>query len=88
MQEAAAAETNANGTADHHLQRGSRSVYWDERVGWLETPIYTGSELGPGFECRGPAIVEELTSTIALPPGDLLCVDERRNYLIEVSRGE
>lgn len=88
VQEAAAAETNAKGTADHHLQRGSRSVYWDERVGWLETPIYTGSELGPGFECRGPAIVEELTSTIALPPGDLLCVDERRNYLIEVSRGE
>ncbi len=88
VQEAAAAETNAKGTADHPLQRGSRSVYWDESVGWCDTPIYTGGELGPRFECRGPAIIEELTSTIVLPPGDLLCVDERRNYLIEVNRGE
>ncbi|MEE8043405.1 MAG: hypothetical protein V3T15_11475, partial [Pseudomonadales bacterium] len=85
---AAAAETNAKGTADHPLQHGSRSVYWDESVGWCDTPIYTGGELGPRFECRGPAIIEELTSTIVLTPGDLLCVDERRNYLIEVNRGE
>jgi len=64
---------------------GERKVffkYW----GWNEavsTPIYTGIDLSRGHLIKGPAIIEEPTTTIVVLPEYTLCVTDTHNYLIE-----
>ncbi|MGH7155351.1 MAG: hydantoinase/oxoprolinase family protein, partial [Acetobacteraceae bacterium] len=36
--------------------------------GWHETPIYRWSDLPPGWRATGPAIVEQETATVVIPP--------------------
>ena len=38
-------------------------------AGRLETPVFRGERLAPGAEIIGPAIVEEPTTTLVVPPG-------------------
>jgi N-methylhydantoinase A len=45
--------------------RGSRSV-WLEEEGRVTTPVYRRSDLRPGDELEGPALVEELASVTLL----------------------
>ncbi len=49
----------------------------------LEAPVYVGTDLSPGAEITGPAIIEEPTTTIVVYPGATARVTERRNYLLE-----
>jgi N-methylhydantoinase A len=66
-----------------------RRVYMDARHGWQETPVYQGADLTPGFAQDGPLLVEELTTTVLVGPGDRLRVDKADNFMIEVdSRNE
>ena len=60
-----------------------RSV-WHGAHGWVDTPIYDGADLGHGHRLTGPAVVEELTTTVLIGPGDLLRVDATGNFLIDV----
>jgi N-methylhydantoinase A len=53
---------------------GSRSVYFHEH-GPMETPIYRRDELPASFECSGPLIVEEVSSTTVVHPGQTLGVN-------------
>lgn len=53
--------------------------------GWMETPAVTGGELAASTRLSGPAIVEEPTSTLVLPPGTSLEVTAGGNYLVEVT---
>jgi N-methylhydantoinase A/oxoprolinase/acetone carboxylase beta subunit len=48
----------------------------------LDTPIYRRALLTPGMEVRGPAVVEEQTSTTVLYPGEFARVDEYLNLEI------
>jgi N-methylhydantoinase A len=50
----------------------------------LDTPIYDGPKLKPGHAFTGPAIIEELDTTIALQPGDSLRLNEYQVYEIHV----
>ncbi len=52
--------------------------------GWLETPIYRRGQLPPGATLTGPAIVEQLDTTIVVEPGDRVTVDALGNLMIEV----
>ncbi|MDP2659481.1 MAG: hydantoinase/oxoprolinase family protein [Dehalococcoidia bacterium] len=49
-------------------QTGKRRVYFQEAEGWLDCPLYQRAGLAPGFRVEGPAIVEEHTSTLVVPP--------------------
>jgi N-methylhydantoinase A len=49
-------------------------VQFDALEGPLDTAIYERSALGAGQEIRGPAIVEQLDCTTAVPPGCLATV--------------
>jgi N-methylhydantoinase A len=60
----------------------SRQVWWTD--GWRETPIYRRGQLPPGATLTGPAIVEQLDTTIVIEPGDRLHVDALSNLMIEV----
>lgn len=47
--------------------KGVRDAYWG--AGFTATDIYELGELVPGDEVRGPAIVESVATTFAIPPG-------------------
>jgi len=53
--------------------------------GFAETPIYLGSDLVPGNEVAGPAIIEETFTTIVVYPGWNARVDDAGDY--ELVRG-
>jgi N-methylhydantoinase A len=50
----------------------------------VETPVYRRDTLGCGVSFQGPAIVEQLDSTVVVPPGVLAEVDEYRNIRLTI----
>ena len=61
-----------------------RQAYFPELGGFLDTPVYSRTNLGRGAAITGPAIVEEEDSTVVLMPGDRATVDRLGNILIEL----
>ena len=61
-----------------------REVYFAEtdRPEYYDTPIYQRSELVPGDRLAGPAIIEQMDSTILILPGQTAGVDPYRNLVI------
>jgi N-methylhydantoinase A len=57
----------------------TRAVHFDELEDAVDTPIYDRSDLPAGARVEGPAIVQQLDSTVVVPPGVVAEVDE---YLI------
>ena len=64
-----------------------RDVYFDSYHGRVPTAIYAGAALRPGQVISGPVIVEELTTTILVYPGDVLEVDDYGNFLVQIEPG-
>ena len=64
-------------------QTGTRRVWFAD--GWQETPILRREALPLGGCFVGPAIVEQLDTTIAVEPGNRVEVDAVGNLLIEVA---
>jgi N-methylhydantoinase A len=62
----------------------TRSVYFDEVGGFTDTPIYDRSQLPAGCSVEGPAIVEQMDTTVLIPPGARASVDDRLNLVIDV----
>ncbi len=60
--------------------KNNRQVFFDD--GFINTPVYDGLTLRHGNMIFGPAIVEEPTTTIVVPPGYNLACDPYDNYLI------
>lgn len=60
----------------------SRQVYFEEADGFVDTPIYQRDELPTEVELEGPAIIEQLDSTIVIPPGFTANADNYRNIII------
>ena len=56
---------------------------WFGSDGVCETPVWRRSNLGPGAQIVGPAIIEEKTSTIVIYPGQSATVDQYLNLEIE-----
>lgn len=56
---------------------------WFDGAGWLETPIYR-RELLPDCEIAGPAIIEQLDSTIVLEPTNSARPDASGNLIIAI----
>lgn len=63
---------------------GTDEVYFDDS--YRETPIYDRTELRPGNEIAGPAIVVEDDSTVVIQPDHTATIDRYAN--IEINRGE
>jgi N-methylhydantoinase A len=58
---------------------GTRPVRFDEVEGPLDTPVYLRSDLPAGTELEGPAIIDQLDSSTAVPPGWRAEVDDWLN---------
>jgi N-methylhydantoinase A len=62
-----------------------RPAYFGEGRGWVDTPIYDGRRLQAGNRLAGPAIIEEVTTTIVICPQDLAEIDRLGNVVIAVN---
>ncbi len=67
-------------TARPKARKSCKAVFYGKE--W-KTQIYLRDDLEPGQKFAGPAIVEELTSTIVIPPGYEVTVDGFNNLLIK-----
>ena len=65
--------------------KGTRQAYFGDAGGWTETTVYDGSRLRAGECIPGPAIVEEVTTTIVICPHDVAEIDRLGNVVIEVN---
>jgi len=61
---------------------GEREVYFDGT--WRKTPIYRREMLPAGATISGPAIVQQLDSTVVIDPGAVARVDDLANLVIAV----
>ncbi|CEJ12576.1 Acetophenone carboxylase gamma subunit [bacterium YEK0313] len=50
----------------------------------VDTPIYERSALPAGWKLQGPAVVEQVDSTVLVPPGTTMEVDRYLNIIIRV----
>lgn len=63
--------------------RGERQVMFGNK--WHTTPIYVRKFLPRKLNLRGPAIIEQMDTTILLEPGDTAHMDEIGNLIVEVA---
>ena len=66
-------------TAD--AQTGTRKVWFD---GWHDTPVYWRDHLPITATLTGPAIVEQMDTTIVIEPGDRVSSDPEGNLIITI----
>ena len=57
---------------------------WFEK-GWCDTPVYARSAIGAGGTVAGPAVIEEMSSTAIVWPGQRGRTDEAGNLIVEPS---
>ncbi|MBS0563328.1 MAG: hydantoinase/oxoprolinase family protein [Proteobacteria bacterium] len=60
---------------------GTRPVWFD---GWRETPVYRRDHLPADAAFRGPAVVEQMDTTIVIEPPDAVATDGEGNLLITI----
>lgn len=65
-----------------------RPCYFKECGGYVETPAYDGDKLQAGNIIRGPALIEEKTTTVVIPEIFTCRVDRYRNYILTRPRGQ
>jgi N-methylhydantoinase A len=70
--------------ASRHI-KGKRDVYFEEKFGFVPTFIYVGDDMEVGNIVEGPAIIEQSTTTIVVPPGARLDVTEYGDYLMTLA---
>jgi N-methylhydantoinase A len=52
--------------------------------GWVDTPVYVRASLGCGARLEGPAVIEEMSSTTVVGPGQRVSVDALGNLVVEL----
>jgi N-methylhydantoinase A len=65
-------------------RKGSRRVYSVARGAFAETDVYDRYKLAPGARLDGPAIVEERESTVVVPDGAVVTIDQYHNMMIDL----
>ena len=65
-------------TRDDHQQR----AYFAESGGFVGVDIHDGRLVAPGQDLFGPLIIEEPTTTIVVPPGWKITLQEEGFYLL------
>jgi N-methylhydantoinase A len=73
---------SANGARRRAALKGERAVYFEELKDYVNTAIYDGSLIRPGYVIKGPAVVEEPETTIVLCPGQELELNPYQTYVI------
>jgi len=71
------------------VRAGSRRVFYEtddpgQAGQWLQAQIYRREQLLAGNVIRGPAVIEEISATNVLYPGDVARVDRFASMLVDV----
>jgi N-methylhydantoinase A len=74
----------AAGGADGAPQPTATRRVWFAQ-GWMDTPIYRRAGIGPGTKIGGPAIVEQMDTTIVIEPGCRAEADKIGNLVLGVN---
>ena len=61
---------------------GQRQVFFQETDGFVPCGIYHRAKLAPGSEIDGPAILENIDSTVVIDPGWRAAIDNYGNCII------
>ena len=69
---------------DDKGKKGARPVTFDGAQGPVSCPIFLRRGLRPGEQLQGPAVVEEIGSTILICPGHTVLVNEFGHLIIDV----
>jgi N-methylhydantoinase A len=64
-----------------------RSVYFDAATGWCDTPVYDRSALSTGRQVAGPVVIEEMSATTLIHPGQNATMDATGNLILTLSAG-
>jgi N-methylhydantoinase A len=64
-----------------------RKVYFGDGVGWAETDVYARARLPVAVPFQGPTIIEEMSSTTVILPGQSARVDRIGNIIIDARQG-
>ncbi|MCX7289218.1 MAG: hydantoinase/oxoprolinase family protein, partial [Rhodobacterales bacterium] len=59
----------------------TRKVWFD---GWHDTPVYWRDHLPLALDLQGPAIIEQMDTTIVIDPGARVTSDSDGNLIVEV----
>jgi N-methylhydantoinase A len=62
--------------------KGKRDVYFEKKYGLVPTTIYDGDSMEAGNIVEGPAIIEQKTTTVVVPPKTKLEVTQYGDYLM------
>ena len=68
-------------------QKGQRPMIFSPLGTAVPTPVYQGDLLGAGDHIAGPAVIEEVTTTIVIEPGWLADLHETGVYVLTRSDG-
>ncbi len=78
----------ASGTPDPaHARTGERPAFFEENNAFVMTPVYDGAKLLVGNRVVGPAIIEEITTSIVAFPGWQVRLDDPGVYVMTVLEG-
>ncbi len=75
----------APGKGAHAALRGTREMIFTADGVAHETPVYEGALLGAGDRITGPAVIEEVTTTIVIEPGWLAELDASAVYVVTMA---
>ena len=72
-------------TVDAAARVAERDVYFEVDRAWHPTPVYRREALRVGNCISGPAVIDEVSSTTLLRPGDEATIDDLGNIVITVA---
>lgn len=75
-------ELAAGGSADD-AKRTTRQMIFARDGASVEAPVYDGEKLGAGAEVAGPAVIEEITTTIVIEPGWHASLHKSGSYVLK-----
>ena len=76
-------EKSKYNTSTADALKGSRDVYFDS-FGFQNTKIYDRDKLCFGSKISGPAVIEQLDSTIIIPPDNTAEIDKYSNIIVNM----
>ncbi len=62
-----------------------KPVFFGLEEGWLPSPIYRRDRVPAGIAIPGPAVIQEMSATTVLPPGQTAVADGFGNLLVTVA---
>ena len=64
--------------------KGKRDVFFEEAGGFISTAIYDGDAMKYGNVVEGPAVIEQVTTTIVVPPCYTIEVGRYGDFIMQV----